>query len=555
MKTSASVRRAIAAAGAGALVLLAACGGGSSAPDTGLLSTTPVGGSQAADPSTVVAARFAEDLRDDTVSSETVQVDQGGKLVSGSVSYDSALHEIRFAPATPLEMLTSYQASLSPSILTTDGQPIEPVTWHFRTRDGEWQDEDRLPAIVDQPESREFGAHAYSPDGSLWAIWAEHDGAVGLWAALRTPAGWSEPSELARVYIENFDLVASTDLMPTMATNSRGAAVATWVYPKRDEFDSPRFDELWSARWDGTAWSAPERIGSTTGRAYGAKVSLDDAGNALVIWRQDYNEWPDRTPLLSQRHVAGVGWEAPQELPGSQASAYHWRLDAQPDGHALVTWSDQEVGRISTARFSPSAGWTDTSPLDIPTVASNIVARQRPDGSAAVAWTQTESFGIASLWFAIQQSDGSWQTPAQLDADMERHDLAVGPSGEVRLVYSKASGGTQVLTRRLPAGGFDWSAPERAADFPESTKYHQFVVRMVLDHVGRGVMAIEQVRNDNSRRLWTSRLAEPAGGAWSAPELAANGSYTLQDLVGGPFGRAVLVWDVDPKNTADKRFE
>jgi len=78
---------------------------------------------------------------------------------------------------------------------------------------------------------------------------------------------------------------------------------------------------------------------------------------------------------------------------------------------------------------------------------------------------------------------------------------------------------------------------------------------MVLDHLGRGVMAIEQVRNDNSRRLWTSRLAEPTGDAWSTPELAADATYSLLDLVGGPFGRAVLVMEVDIDTIAGKRFE
>jgi hypothetical protein len=185
-----------------------------------------------------------------------------------------------------------------------------------------------LPKVVDEPESREFGAHVHAPDGSLWAIWAEHDGAVRVWASRRTSAGWDEPAEIATVYVENFDLISSVELTPTMAMNSEGAAVAVWLYPKREEFDSPRLDELWSARWDGTAWSAPERIGVTTGRAYGAKVALDDSGNALVAWRQDYDEWPENTPLLAQRYIAGVGWQSPQEITGSGASAYHWRLDA-----------------------------------------------------------------------------------------------------------------------------------------------------------------------------------------------------------------------------------
>jgi len=55
--------------------------------------------------------------------------------------------------------------------------------------------------------------------------------------------------------------------------------------------------------------------------------------------------------------------------------------------------------------------------------------------------------------------------------------------------------------------------------------------------------------------LWTSRLAEPTGDAWSTPELAADATYSLLDLVGGPFGRAVLVMEVDIDTIAGKRFE
>lgn len=534
--------------------LVAGCSGDST-PDSGLIETSPDSGSQEAAPGTTVTARFAEALRADTINNDTVQLDQDGTPVSGGVSYDSDDHEIRFTPAAPLDMMTSYRASLSEAILTSDGQPIEPAAWNFRTRDGQWQAEELLPKVVDEPESREFGAHVYAPDGSLWAIWAEHDGAVRVWASRRTSAGWDEPAEIATVYVENFDLTSSVELTPTMAMNSEGAAVAVWAYPKREEFDSPRLDELWSARWDGTAWSAPERIGVTTGRAYGAKVALDDSGNALVAWRQDYDEWPENIPLLAQRYIAGVGWQSPQEITGSGASAYHWRLDAQRDGNALVAWTDREVGTISAARFSPSTGWTGASPLSTTAVASDILARQRPDGSAVIVWTQPEAAGVTSQWFSILRADGNWQAAAQLDADMEMHDLAVGPSGDARLAYSKASGGTQVLTRRLPASASEWLATQQVAAFSESIKYVHHPVRLVLDHKGRGVMAIEQVRDDNSRRLWTSRLADPAGDAWSAAEQLSDGSDSLKDLVSGPSGRAVLVKEIDAYEFADSRFE
>jgi hypothetical protein len=534
--------------------LLAGCGGDSST-DSGLIETSPDSGSQDAAPGTNVTARFAEALRVDTVNSSTVQVDQDGTPVGGTVSYDSGDHEIRFTPAAPLDMLTSYRASLSEAILSSDGQPIEPATWNFRTRDGEWQAEDLLPTVVDEPESREFGAHVYAPDGSLWAIWAERDGAARVWASRRTSAGWDEPAEIATVYIENFDLISSVDLMPTMAMNSEGAAVAVWVYPKREDFDSPRVDELWSARWDGTAWSAPERIGVTTGRAYGAKVALDDSGNALVAWRQDSDEWPENVPLLAQRYVAGAGWQSPQELAGTEASAYHWQLDAQRDGSALIAWTDRDAGMISAARFSPSTGWTDASALGTTAVASNLVARQRPDGSALLVWTQPEATGVTSQWSSILQANGIWLSATRLDGDMEMHDLAVSPSGEARLAYSKASGGVQVLTRRLPPDASEWLAAQQVAAFSESTQYVQHPVRLVLDHKGRGVMAIEQIRNDNSRRLWTSRLADPAGDDWSTAEQLSDESESLEDLVGGPSGRAVLVKQVDADDFADVRFE
>jgi len=75
-------------------------------------------------------------------------------------------------------------------------------------------------------------------------------------------------------------------------------------------------------------------------------------------------------------------------------------------------------------------------------------------------------------------------------------------------------------------------------------------IRLVLDHKGRGVM----VFHAGSNGLWSSRLADPAGDAWSEPQLAIE-SRGLVDLIGGPAGRAVLVMVTGDETYSDLRFE
>lgn len=552
MKKSIVCRGAVAVAGFGLLVMLAACGGGNSGPDTGLLSTTPAGGSQAADPDALVTARFAEKLQADTVNKETFRVDQGGAPVEGNVGYDAAMHELRFSATHPLEFLTPYRATLSNAILTDGGAPIAPVQWNFRTRDGRWGDASPLPQATDAEEFWEYGDQAISPDGSLWMVWQErHDVEATVWVARRPLGGdWGEPVQLFASDQRYLDILyESWQLMPRLAFNAQGEAIVAWHEDTYldDETRGPTY--LWAARWNGSAWSPAEKIAAPdVGSGARPQVGIDDGGNSLVVWSQGVG---DAVHLWFQRHLAASGWQTAQPLV--ELSPWEWALQMAPDGHAQVAWTDGTTLTMGLMNFSPHTGWAADSTLNTGSVPTSMVSRRRSDGSSVVVWRQREAgIRVTSQWFSISEADGSWQVPVRLDGDTEEHDLALAPSGDVRLAYVKAVEGTnsEVWARRLVADTDTWEAPQRLVSHTGAVPASRSI-RIVLDAKGRGLLAYEQfISASNQHRVWTSRLADPVGGVWSEPVLGPDQDQSIVDLAIGTRGSASLVL-----NGEARRFE
>lgn len=543
MKKSIVCRGAITVASLCVWVLLTACGGGSSAPRTGLLSTTPAGGSQAAEPNALVTARFAEKLQADTVNKETFLVDQGGAPVEGSVGYDAAMHEVRFSATLPLEFLTPYRATLTSAILTDGGVPIAPVQWNFRTRDGRWSDASPLPQATDDEEIWEYGDQAIGPDGSLWLIWQErHYVEATVWVARRPPGGdWGEPVQLFVSDQRYLDIIyASWELAPRLAFGPQGEAIAAWHEPTYLDYETKGPSFLWAARWDGTSWSQAEKIGAPeVGSSARPQVGIDAGGNSLVVWSQAVG---DAVQLWSQRRLAASGWQPAQPLLPTRPP--FWTLRMEPDGFAQVAWTDSTASTIGLVDYSPDTGWAGVSTLSTSSVPSSVIARRRPDGSSVVVWRQGEAgIRVTSQWFSTKDADGSWQAPVRLDGDTEEHDLALTPSGDVRLAYVKAVEGTnsEIWARRLVAGAAAWDMPQHLASHPGAVPASRDI-RIVLDAKGRGLLAYEQfIATSNQHRVWTSRLADPAEGAWSEPVLGPDKDQSIIDLDVGARGSANLV--------------
>jgi hypothetical protein len=105
----------------------------SSAPTVS--ATTPASGATDVTPLSAVTATFSASLDPTTVDGQSFTLTAaGGAAVTATVSYDDATRTARLAPAAALAPSTSYTATLSSAVRSSDGVAMTaPVSWTFTT--------------------------------------------------------------------------------------------------------------------------------------------------------------------------------------------------------------------------------------------------------------------------------------------------------------------------------------------------------------------------------------------------------------------------------------
>jgi len=93
--------------------------------------TTPRGDATEVNLTTPVVLRFSEAVRPETVTEQTITVDQG---VLGAVSYDTATDTATFTPAERLACNTTHTVTVGPAVLDLAGNAMAAAyTWSFTT--------------------------------------------------------------------------------------------------------------------------------------------------------------------------------------------------------------------------------------------------------------------------------------------------------------------------------------------------------------------------------------------------------------------------------------
>ena len=267
---------------------------------------------------------------------------------------------------------------------------------------------------------------AINQHGEAIAVWEQHEGIEGrglpgprsevIQAATLTPGragSWQTPVDLSSTVVRAED--------PQLALNARGEALVAWEDVLAVEESSPTKTTIAGLqssivqaarrRASGVAWSAPVSLSTPANFASEPQVALNAAGNAAVIWQQDYvlansilavsasspGAWQQPTPIARWRH----------QLPPLQYACLRPLLDAckrrrvrllpgaepqvalSADGDAVAIWEQASGydGTIQAARSAGNRGWRmpiDLSPSasEDPRIAVDAHAR------ATAAWRQ-----------------------------------------------------------------------------------------------------------------------------------------------------------------------
>jgi hypothetical protein len=239
-----------------------------------------------------------------------------------------------------------------------------------------------------------------------------------VWARRFVDGAWTAAARLSDAPGAPYELYASR---PRVGIDGAGRALVAW---DQMNVSSTTPSSVYASRFDGAAWSAPALVSAGTIYAAWADVAVSANGTAAVVWVQDANPYdPGRSgggptnPNIWARRFDGSAWSAPQRI-GADLLDFEGceRPGVVMDGvgRAFAIWEEHRLdqNRIAAAHLDPAAGWSARAVLD----ASTSSVDHRSFASIA-----TDGAGGA---FAVWRSDS--QDGAMVNGAGARFDAAAG---------------------------------------------------------------------------------------------------------------------------------
>jgi hypothetical protein len=238
--------------------------------------------------------------------------------------------------------------------------------------------------------------------GRAIAVWNPLAGGVGgrvLQANRYTPnEGWLEPVDVEDV--KSDDTTTADGFRLDVGPN--GDAFVIWEQSSETE---PR-DDIWTARFAGGVWEAPERIDDyDADEKSSPDIALDGTGNGYAVWSQTDEDLSQNDGDIQNIWVAeftpGARWDNPiliepkNENPDDDGDATTPRIDVNRDGNVFVVWGQvwDQWPSIWSNRRDPDTSWNADNAErieDFPSAANQPIVAVDEARHAHSLWRHSE---------------------------------------------------------------------------------------------------------------------------------------------------------------------
>jgi lysophospholipase L1-like esterase len=298
------------------------------------------------------------------------------------------------------------------------------VFYSRRTTDG-WLS--ARPVYENPATWDDFPSLVFASDGTPWVAWSSADQEQGsLYVSQWDGSHWSAPGGVPTAG-------AVRPRQPALAAASNGELWLAWI-----GFDGTD-DEIYASHWDGTAWSAAERVNKddTDPLAYDThpRLAVDATGYPWLVWVHSEGLFDD---VVMASRWTGTNWLPEQAVSAVDDTPDVWPSLALDDGgQPWVAWQDvidsgaEARWRIYVAHWQDdAAAWSAetvvSSPGGLPLDETSPSLTFDGEGRPLVAWTVSgELSGTAyASW------DGkAWTQPAWIEAQGGADTPLVVPAG------------------------------------------------------------------------------------------------------------------------------
>ncbi len=363
---------------------------------------------------------------------------------------------------------------------------------------------------------------------------------------LLIPAPTPPPQATAWTGATPLEISAESADQPHVAYNTSGHAMAVWT-----QFDGA-VTSIWASKFDQPSnnWGKAALVEQINGGdAVAPKVSVDAAGNALVVWQQRVAAGASQWSIYANHYRISTGTWATAELieVGTAGDAVVPTVVVDASGNGVAVWRQFDFAHadIWANRYTASTtSWgtptllesDDTGNADAPRIAMDT------DGNATAVWSQ-KVFAWNSIFSnRFTASTSSWGTATLVEANDTSNakfpEIAVDTTGNAVVVWREDSTPSRIASNRFNVGTGSWGTP-------------------VLIDTGASIATSPAIATDgagNALAAWTqgddamANRFDAATGSWGTPVLIETnnsgpaGVYNVV-IAADTAGNAIAVWD------------
>ena len=248
----------------------------------------------------------------------------------------------------------------------------------------------------------------------------------------------------------------ATGEQPSLVVDAGGAAHLVLVNEFSDNY------EIYYCRWNGSTWSLPRNVSSTTGVSSSPNIALGPDGVLHVVWA-------DNTPgysVIYHGYWNGTYWlnePVPHAVGGAPA------VTVSPANVVHIVWQDRDAAAAPYEIYHSQlarGSWSLPENLSDSPTASSAIANLASDRDECTHVTWQERVGQRNAIYYTYGWVGYWSIPEWIsseNADAYVPSEAVGPGAAVYIGWDE---GVQAVYRQRAGGKNEWSVPATVQSNP-----------------------------------------------------------------------------------------
>lgn len=380
----------------------------------------------------------------------------------------------------------------------------------------------------------QIGQPTIDGEGEVFFAWARPAGATP--ADVQTSQLVVDAMLWSQSEVRDSEAAAASDVQ--METNSAGRTVLVWRQ-EPDPGEVTVASTIWSAVRDpGSNWgdavpiSGPLAGGASEVPTHSPHLTLDEEGNAYVVWGEDYT----LNRVVNSLKAGETTWGTPAILAIDAPKPWDIRnvnLESLADGEALLMIENGAPGDFTWySAVSVDGEFGSAEPaLDATQEGSSLSASLASNEEVAVLfWAASTSSGTALDFAPVTiYRDSVWSEPTLL-----RTPGTVVPIRETKVAIDEAG---NITTAWISGRDTDalWSAELKAGE--DEWIYQEAPVAVGIEGQGMRELVLEIDGLGNVQLAWIQK-AGTADSVWAARRRTGNSDFDVP--------RVVEEWETEP---------